>query len=497
MTVMPTKKPRVFILTSRLYEMAGGRTKATITRAMFLQNHFDTTVIEMSSTKYPGEELPAVFAKYQTTFNTINPWHIVSKKSSRTQNYLDFLRERTGSLSDEGILNGDQKDFIVSTLSGEKIKGYLANGRIARLRLYHSDGKVDFFALDENQNIFLRELYKKDELLARYYLDVSGRVCSGFVVDENGTKQFIYRTKDNRLVHSESITDHNLAFLDDTLCDGDVIISDVRYYDEVLEKLKPRVHIIHVWHEIAVNLSQGAGVNPAYAKITDPNFRVSEGDKMVVFTDDARDEYTADFPHLKDTFTVIPYGIDVKPSINITRDKNLVISIGRLTGSKDVAAQIRAFALFHKKYPKSKFDIYGEGSDSEALQKLIDDLDLKEFVILRGFTHNANEILQSAGMMVFSSKHETFGLTILESLSNGTPVASYDVRFGAKMMISKQNGIVVKNNSPESLAEAMIKLHKKNIDPQQVRKSVKNTFSQRRFEDAWLTTISNSVEGAK
>lgn len=493
----PTKKPRVFILTSRLYETAGGRTKATITRAMFLQNHFDTTVIEMSSTKYPGEELPAVFAKYQTTFNTINPWHIVNKKSSRTQNYLDFLREQTGNLGDEGIFNGDQKDFIVSTLSGERIKGYLANGKITRLRLYHSDGKVDFFALDENQNIFLRELYKKDELLARYYLDVSGKVCSGFMVDEKGTRQFVYRTKDNKLVYSESIIDHNLAFLNDTLNDGDVLISDVRYYDEVLEKLKAKAHIIHVWHEIASNLSKNAGVNPAYTKIVDPSFRASEGDKMIVFTDDARDEYIADFPHLKDVFTVIPYGIDVKPSISITRDKNLVVSIGRLTGSKDVVAQIRAFAIFHKKYPKAKFDIYGEGSDSDALQELINNLGLERSVTLRGFTHNANEMFQSAGMMIFSSKHETFGLTILESLSNGTPVASYDVRFGAKMMISKQNGIIAKNNSPESLAEAMIKLHKLNIAPQQVRKSVKNTFSQRRFEDAWLTAISNSVEGAK
>lgn len=492
-----TKKPHVFVLTSRLYETAGGRTKATITRTMFLQNHFDTTVVEMSSTKYPGEELPAVFAKYQTTFDAINPWYVADKKSSCMQNYLDFLREQTGDLGDKGVFNGEQKDFVLPTLSGGRIKGYLADGKIARLRLYHSDGKVDFFALDEKQNIFLRELYKKDELLARYYLNISGKVCSGFLINETGAKQFVYRTKADELIYSDSITDHNLAFLNDTLDDGDVLISDVRYYDEVLEKLKPKVRVIHVWHEIALNLSQNSGVNPAYTKITEPSFRPAEGDRMVVFTDDARDEYIADFPHLKDAFTVIPYGINVKADTSIDRDKNLVVSIGRLTGSKDIVAQIRAFAVFHKKYPSAKFDIYGEGSDSEALQQLIDDLGLRLSVTLCGFTHNANEMFQSAGMMIFSSKHETFGLTILESISNGTPVASYDVRFGAKMMINKQNGVIAKDNSPESLAEAMIKLHKSNISPQKVRKSVKNTFSQQRFEDAWLAVISDNAEGAK
>jgi len=489
-------KPRIFILTSRVYEVAGGRTKATIARMMFLQQHFDTTLIEMSATKYPGEELSKVFAKYQTDFNAVNPWLNSEKNPLREKNYLDFLKEQTGSIGDPKIFEGAQETFTLQTLSGSKIKSFMQNGKIARLRIYHPDGKVDFCALDDKQNIFLRELYSKDDLLARYYLNSAGQVSSGFVIEKDNAKKFIYRANNNKLIYTRSINDHNIAFLNDILQDGDIIISDVRYYDDLLEKLQPHVNKVHVWHEIALNLRKDSGVNPAYTKITDPNYPLAETDRVVVFTDDARDEYAMAFPHMRRNFTVIPYGMDVKLTDGeIARDKNLFVSIGRITPDKNLAAQIQAFAIFRKKYPNAVFQIFGEGSDEANLQKHIDELGLGEAVTLRGFTHNADKIFQQATMTLFSSNYETFGLTILESLSYGTPVASYAVRFGAKMMIEdSKNGILSKENTPESLASAMIKLYEANLSPEQVRRTVEAKFSLKRFENDWLALISTLTE---
>lgn len=489
-------KPRVFVLTSRVYETAGGRTKATITRTMFLQQHFDTTLLEMSSTKYPGKELPAVFEKYQTKFNVDNPWGVNAHGVSRTQNYIDFLKDQTGCIGDSEIFNGVQKSFVLSTLSGEKIKGYLDGEKIARLRTYHHDGRVDFFALDSNQNIFLRELYDKDVLLARYYLDVSGKVCSGFVLDDQGKKEFIYRATDDQLFRSKDIIDHNVAFLNDILRDGDVLISDVRYYDNVLEKITPDVKKIHVWHEIAVDLPDKTGINPAYERIVSPSFSLSDSDRIVVFTDDAHKEYSTKFPHLKNKFSTIPYGIDLKDDLeNIERDKNLVVSVGRLIPSKNVADQLRAFAIFNTKYPETTMQIFGEGDDTESLRQLVTELDLNDSVKFCGFSNNIDETFQSAGMMIFSSNNETFGLTILESMSNGTPVASYNVRFGANMMINNsRNGIISKENTPEALANAMIKLYKSKLRPKKVRKSIGTRFSREGFENTWLEMIADSKE---
>ncbi len=492
-------KQRVFILTSRIYETAGGRTKATIERVMFLQKHFDVHLIEMSATKYPGRELPGIFAKYNTTFSVLNPWCHVAIDSSLAQNYLELLKDRTGNLGDEKIFNGEQIKFVLPTLSGGTIKSYLDDNKIMRLREYHPDGKVEFFALDDQQNIFLRELVDGNDIVARYYLDHSGSVCSGFVVDE-GQKKYIYRTTDGELVYSESIADHNIAFLNDAVRAGDVLISDVRYYDNILSELKPGIRKIHVWHEIAANLPDEDGVNPAYKKIVAPDFPMASTDKIVVFTDDARHEYSAVFPHLEERFSVIPYGTTPKPELkDIQRDKNLILSIGRLSHEqKNVSAQIQAFALFHKKHPKTKLHIFGDGNDKDNLVQLVEKLKLKKAVKFCGFTHNANEEFQSAGMMLFSSNHETFGLTILESLSNGTPVASYDVRFGAKTMIDdSRNGVIAKRNTPRSLANAMTKLYDLDLDPKQVKDSIKDAFSRKNFEKRWIDLIIGKTEKTK
>ena len=492
-------KPRVFVLTSRIYETAGGRTKATIERMMLLQKHFETMLIEMSSTKYPGEELPAIFAKYHTEFAVTNPWMGSNRSSTTsTKNYLDYLKSRTGNLGEPKFFAGAQENFALPTLTGGEIKAYVENGTIMRLREYHADGSVEFFALDAQQNIFLRELYKQEVLLARCYLDDAGCVKAGFLVDKNGDKKFMYRQKSGHIVYSDDIDAHNGAFLNDILRAGDVVISDVRHYDAALAKLSPEIRKIHVWHETATKLSGEGAINPAYEKIVDPSFPISGSDKIIVFTDDAREEYTGNFPHLKDNFMVIPYGTDLKPTIEgVGRDKNLVISIGRLeSAQKNVAAQIRAFAIFHKKYPEARMNIFGDGSEKDNLLALVGALDLGDAVKFCGFSHNVDEEFQRAGMMVFSSNYETFGLTILESLSNGTPVVSYDVRFGAKTMIDNaQNGMTAKENTPKALAAAMVTLRNAKITPQQVRDSIKDRFSRENFEAKWLAAISNDAEG--
>lgn len=485
-----TNTPRIFVLTSRTYETAGGRTKATIERMKSLQEHYPTTLIEMSSTKYPGEELPAIFAKYQTEFAVINPWTSPTHNTTRIRkNYLNYVLSRTGGLGEEKLFAGAQENFALPTLSGGKVKTYTEDGKIRRMREYHSDGSVEFFALNDRQNIFLRELYRQDKLVARYYLDIAGKVHSGFTLDKNGTKKFVYRQNNGRLVDSDDIVSHNLIFLTSILRAGDTVISEVRYYDAVLAKLSPEIRKIHVWHEIAISAS-GQKISTGYDYIVSPDFPIGKDDRIVVFTDDARAEYSRTFPHLQKFLTVIPYGTDSKPPIaGIVRDKNRVVSVGRLASPKDVFAQIKAFALFHKAYHQTYLKVVGEGEDEAELRQLVDTLHLQSAVEFCGFSNSVDAQFQQAGMMIFSSSFESFGLTVLESLSNGTPVASYDVRFGTKTMLkNRKNGIVAKANTPSELAEAMKELYQLKLSPKRVQRTIA-MLSKENSEAKWLSLV--------
>jgi poly(glycerol-phosphate) alpha-glucosyltransferase len=275
-----------------------------------------------------------------------------------------------------------------------------------------------------------------------------------------------------------------------------VVISDVRHYDKLFEKLDSSVRKIHVWHEIAVNLPGKPGVNVQYKEMTDPKYALGDHDKIVVFTGDTKKEYATHFPHLADAFSVISHGTKTKDLAgDIERDKQLIVSIGRLQAGKNVAAQIEAFAIYHKKFPESRFEIYGDGPELDNLERLVDELGLTTSVKFCGYTTDVDATLQRAAMMVFSSDHESFGLTLLESLANGTPVASYDVRFGAKsMIVPGKNGVISRQNTPRSLANAMVALQALQLTPEEVQRSVSQQFNQDNIEDQWVTLISHEGE---
>ena len=73
-------------------------------------------------------------------------------------------------------------------------------------------------------------------------------------------------------------------------------------------------------------------------------------------------------------------------------------------------------------------------------RQLVEDYHLSEHVKFHGFKTHINEEIAKAELMLSTSKMEGFGLAILESLSVGTPVISYDVDYGPSELI--QDGLM-------------------------------------------------------
>ncbi len=75
---------------------------------------------------------------------------------------------------------------------------------------------------------------------------------------------------------------------------------------------------------------------------------------------------------------------------------------------------------------------------------------------LAGYTNAPLEVFQGALASVYPTTTEGFGLSILEALSNGCPVISYDVNYGPREMIeSGKNGELVPPGDIDAIAQAM------------------------------------------
>lgn len=100
--------------------------------------------------------------------------------------------------------------------------------------------------------------------------------------------------------------------------------------------------------------------------------------------------------------------------------------------------------------------IYGVGSGQPKLESQIAALRCGDRVRLMGYTNRPLDVFRGAIASVYPTLTEGFGLSILEALSNGCPVISYDVNYGPREMILPGiKGELVKPGDIEALAGAM------------------------------------------
>lgn len=84
---------------------------------------------------------------------------------------------------------------------------------------------------------------------------------------------------------------------------------------------------------------------------------------------------------------------------------------------------------------------------------------------------------------MLTSTYETFGVVLIESLASGRPVITTDSG-GPRDFINSTNGIILKEQTPECLAEAMIQMMQnyKNYNQEQLSKDCRQLFSEQKIE---------------
>lgn len=138
--------------------------------------------------------------------------------------------------------------------------------------------------------------------------------------------------------------------------------------------------------------------------------------------------------------------------------------LGELVKFKGVDVLLRAFRCVTDEIP-AKLEVIGSGPERTRLEKLTEELGLKNWVTFHGRLHDEPlvECLRRADVFAFPSLREAGGAVVLEAMSLGLPVIAADWG-GPSDFLSVEEGILVPTDSPASFergfAEAMLRLAK-------------------------------------
>lgn len=152
---------------------------------------------------------------------------------------------------------------------------------------------------------------------------------------------------------------------------------------------------------------------------------------------------------------VIPHICEVPRFDPVPRRNIVTVSRLELAG-KPIHECIDAFSKVADEFPEVDYLIYGDGAGHAQLQDRIGQLGMAGRVRLMGYTQKPLEVFQGALASIYPTLTEGFGLSILEALSCGCPVLSYDVNYGPREMIDPgRNGELVPAGRIDEIAAAM------------------------------------------
>jgi len=134
-----------------------------------------------------------------------------------------------------------------------------------------------------------------------------------------------------------------------------------------------------------------------------------------------------------------------------------VISIGKLNSQKGYDLLIDAWEIVSKLHSDWILEIFGEGEWELFLENKILEKGLSKQIFLKGLITDVEAAYLDSSIYVLSSRFEGFGMVILEALSCGIPVVSFDCEvFPSDILDDELCGFLVESGNFEILASKII-----------------------------------------
>ena len=161
-----------------------------------------------------------------------------------------------------------------------------------------------------------------------------------------------------------------------------------------------------------------------------------------------------------------------------------LLYVGRLEKKKNIPLLVEAFALLKERHPeiKEKLVMIGQASFGyDEIKYIIEEYNLNNEVIMPGWVEEIDlpYLYNQASAFVFPSRHEGFGIPVIQALACGLPTVVSDLPVMRE--VAGEAVIYFDKDSKESLAASLLSL----LTDNQLRKELKEKGLKQASQFSW------------
>lgn len=140
------------------------------------------------------------------------------------------------------------------------------------------------------------------------------------------------------------------------------------------------------------------------------------------------------------------------------KESYILLAVGRLTYVKGFDMLLQAWKEVVSHKPEWKLKIVGDGEEANNLKDYIKANKLSNSVEMVGKVSNVQAFYKEADIFCLSSRFEGFPMVLLETLSFGLPVVSFNCDTGPEEILEGTGSILVSKNDITKLSQELISL---------------------------------------